>query len=192
KKHLDAGAKAVILSAPVKGGSVPTYVLSVNADQYQGEKVISNASCTTNCISPVANIMQKTYGIEKAMMTTIHGYTSDQRLHDGGHKDYRRARAAGLNIIPTSTGATLAAAEAIPELKGIFNGLAIRVPVSVGSLSDFTFLLKKDTTVEEVNELLKKEAETDNYKGIMMVTEDPLVSSDIIGNSHSSIVDLSL
>lgn len=192
KKHITAGAKAVILSAPVKEGEVPTYVLSVNADQYKDENIISNASCTTNCISPVANVMEKHFGIEKAMMTTVHGYTSDQRLHDGGHKDYRRARAAGLNIIPTSTGATIAAAEAIPALKGIFEGVAIRVPVPVGSLSDFTFLLKKETSVEEVNDILKKEAETDNYKGIMMVTNDPLVSSDIIGNSHSSIVDLSL
>jgi glyceraldehyde 3-phosphate dehydrogenase len=154
--------------------------------------VISNASCTTNCISPVAQVIQNNFGIEKVMMTTIHGYTSDQRLHDGGHKDYRRARAAGLNIIPTSTGATIAATEAIPELKGIFTGLAIRVPVPVGSLSDFTFLLKKETSVEEVNEVLKREAATDRYKGIMMTTEDPLVSSDVIGNSHSSIVDLSL
>lgn len=192
KKHLTAGAKAVVLSAPAKDGEVPTYVLSVNADKYQGENIINNASCTTNCISPVANVMQKHFGIEKAMMTTIHGYTSDQRLHDGGHKDYRRARAAGLNIIPTSTGATIAAAEAIPELKGIFNGLAIRVPVPVGSLSDFTFLLKKNTSVEEVTGILKQEAASPQYKGIMMVTEDPLVSSDIIGNSHSSIVDLSL
>ena len=192
QKHLTAGAKSVILSAPAKGGEVPTYVLSVNADQYKGETIINNASCTTNCISPVANVMQKHFGIEKAMMTTIHGSTSDQRLHDCGHKDYRRARAAGLNIVPTSTGATIAASEAIPELKGIFQGLAIRVPVPVGSLSDFTFLLKKETTVEEVNKLMKQEAESENYKGIMMVTEDPLVSSDIIGNSHSSIVDLTL
>jgi glyceraldehyde 3-phosphate dehydrogenase len=192
KKHLEAGAKAVVLSAPAKEGEVPTYVLSVNSDKYQGEKLISNASCTTNCISPVANVMQKHFGIEKAMMTTVHGYTSDQRLHDGGHKDYRRARAAGLNIIPTSTGATIAAAEAIPELKGIFEGVAIRVPVPVGSLSDFTFLLKKDTSVEEVNKILKEEAEKPEHKGIMTVTEDPLVSSDIIGNSHSSIVDLGL
>jgi glyceraldehyde 3-phosphate dehydrogenase len=192
KKHLTAGAKAVILSAPVKEGEVPTYVLSVNSEKYQGETVISNASCTTNCISPVAQVMETNFGIEKVMMTTIHGYTSDQRLHDGGHKDYRRARAAGLNIIPTSTGATIAATEAIPELKGIFTGLAIRVPVPVGSLSDFTFLLKKETTVEEVNEVLRREAGTDRYKGIMMVTTDPLVSSDVIGNSHSSIVDLSL
>lgn len=192
KKHISAGAKAVVLSAPAKDGTVPTYVISVNADQYKGETILNNASCTTNCIAPVANVMQKHFGIDKAMMSTIHGYTSDQRLHDGGHKDYRRARAAGLNIIPTSTGATIAAAEAIPELKGIFTGISFRVPVPVGSLSDFTFLLKKDTSVEEVNKVLKEEAASDQYKGIMMVTEDPIVSSDIIGNSHSSIVDLSL
>ena len=125
-------------------------------------------------------------------MTTIHGYTSDQRLQDGGHKDYRRARAAAQNIIPTSTGATTAAAKAIPELSGIFNGLAIRVPVVVGSLSDFTFLLKKETTKEEINDIFRKEAENPIYKGILEVTEDPIVSSDIIGNSASSIVDLSL
>ena len=136
--------------------------------------------------------MVDSFGVEKAMMTTIHGYTSDQRLQDGGHKDYRRARTAGQNIIPTSTGATIAASEAIPELKGIFNGLAIRVPVSVGSLSDFTFLLKRQTSKEEVNEIFKKEAQNPVYKDILEVTEDPIVSSDIIGNSHSSIVDLSL
>lgn len=192
KKHIEAGAKAVVLSAPAKEGDVPTYVLGVNSDDFKGETVVSNASCTTNCISPVASVMERHFGIEKAMMTTVHGYTSDQRLHDGGHKDYRRARAAGLNIIPTSTGATIAAAEAIPALKGIFEGLAIRVPVPVGSLSDFTFLLKKDTSVEEVNKILKEEAASEKFKGIMMVTEDPLVSSDVIGNSHSSIVDLSL
>lgn len=191
KKHIDAGAKAVVLSAPAKD-DVPTYVLAVNADQYKGENIISNASCTTNCISPVASVMEEHFGIEKAMMSTIHGYTSDQKLHDGGHKDYRRARAAALNIVPTSTGATIAAAEAIPALKGIFEGTSFRVPVPVGSLSDFTFLLKKDTSVEEVNTILKEAAASDRFKGIMMVTEDPLVSSDIIGNSHSSIVDLSL
>lgn len=192
QKHIAAGAKAVVLSAPAKEGDVPTYVLGVNSEKYTGEKVISNASCTTNCISPVAHVLEEKFGIEKAMMTTIHGYTSDQRLHDGGHKDYRRARAAALSIIPTSTGATIAAAEAIPALKGIFEGISFRVPVPVGSLSDFTFLLKKDTSIAEVNSTLKEAAETENYKGIMMVTEDPLVSSDIIGNSHSSIVDLSL
>lgn len=190
--HITAGAKSVVLSAPAKGEGVPTYVMSVNEANYQGEKVVNNASCTTNCITPVAKVIQETFGIEKAMMTTIHGYTSDQRLQDGGHKDYRRARAAGLNIVPTSTGATIAAAQALPALSGIFEGLAIRVPVPVGSLSDFTFLLKRDVTKEEVNETFKKEAENPLYKGIIAVSEDPLVSSDIIGNSHSCIVDLSL
>src|SRR3989344_7592148 len=165
KAHLTAGAKKVILSAPAKDGNVSTYVLSVNQENYKGEAIINNASCTTNCIAPVAKIMVDNFGVEKAMMTTIHGYTSDQRLQDGGHKDYRRARAAGQNIVPTSTGATIAASEAIPELKGIFNGLAIRVPVAVGSLSDFTFLLKKSTTKEEVNNIFKKEAQNPQYQG---------------------------
>lgn len=190
--HITAGAKAAVLSAPAKGEGVPTYVISVNESNYKGERIINNASCTTNCITPVAKIIETAYGIEKAMMTTIHGYTSDQNLQDGGHKDYRRARAAGLNIIPTSTGATIAAGEALPQLKGVFAGLSVRVPVPVGSLSDFTFLLKKDVTVEQVNAILKAEAEKPEYKGILAVTDDPLVSSDIIGNSHSSIVDLSL
>lgn len=193
QQHINAGAKAAVLSAPAKDGEpIPTYVVSVNDGQYQGENVISNASCTTNCITPPAKVIQEQFGIEKAMMTTVHGYTSDQQLHDGGHKDYRRARAAALNIVPTSTGATIAAAEALPPLKGIFAGLSLRVPVPVGSLSDITFLLKRDVTVQEVNDALKKEAENPNFKGILAVTEDPLVSSDIIGNSHSSIVDLSL
>lgn len=190
--HLNAGAKAAVLSAPAKGEGMPTYVISVNDSNYAGEKLISNASCTTNCITPPAKVIHDHFGIEKAMMTTIHGYTSDQRLHDGGHKDYRRARAAALNIIPTSTGATIAAAQALPALKGVFAGLAIRVPVPVGSLSDFTFLLKRDVTKEEVNQVFRQEADNPAYKGILAVTEDPLVSSDIIGNSHSSIVDLSL
>ena len=190
--HTNAGAKSVILSAPAKGGGVPTYVISVNDEKYAGENIINNASCTTNCITPVAKVIQETFGIEKAMMTTVHGFTSDQRLLDGGHKDYRRARSASLNIIPTSTGATIAAGEALPALSGIFGGLAIRVPVPVGSLSDFTFLLKKNTTKEEINKSLKEAANNPIYKGILSVTEDPLVSSDIVGNSHSSIVDLSL
>lgn len=193
--HITAGAKSVILSAPYKGDTpIPTYVLGVNSNpsgQNFSDKVINNASCTTNCISPVAKVIEDNFGIEKAMMTTIHGYTSDQRIQDGGHKDYRRARTAAQNIIPTSTGATKAAAEAIPSLKGIFNGLAIRVPVPVGSLSDFTFLLKRDTTEEEVNNLLKAASEG-SLKGILEVTTDPIVSSDIVGNPHSSIVDLSL
>jgi len=190
--HLNAGAKKVVLSAPAKDDKTVTYVLGVNDQNYKGENIINNASCTTNCIAPVARIMVDNFGVEKAMMTTIHGYTSDQRLQDGGHKDYRRARAAAQNIIPTSTGATIAAGKAIPELTGIFNGLAIRVPVVVGSLSDFTFLLKKSTTKEEIVDVFKKEAQNPRYKDILEVTEDPIVSSDIIGNSHSSIVDLSL
>ncbi|MDP2585740.1 MAG: type I glyceraldehyde-3-phosphate dehydrogenase, partial [Candidatus Levybacteria bacterium] len=174
------------------GEEIATYVLSVNDKNYKGENLINNASCTTNCVAPVAKIMVANFGVEKAMMTTIHGYTSDQRLQDGGHKDYRRARAAGQNIVPTSTGAAIATGEVIPELVGIFNGLAIRVPVVVGSLSDFTFLLKKSTTKEEVAEIFKKEAQNPIYNGILEVTEDPIVSSDIVGNSHSAIVDLSL
>ncbi len=189
--HIKAGAKHVVLSAPAKG-DVPTYVLSVNADKYNGESVINNASCTTNCIAPVAKIMVEKFGVEKAMMTTVHGYTSDQNLQDGGHKDYRRARAAAQNIIPTSTGATTAAAQAVPELKDKFAGLSLRVPVIVGSLSDFTFLLKKETTKDEINAVLTQAAENTAYKGILAVTNDPIVSSDIIGNSHSSIVDLPL
>jgi glyceraldehyde 3-phosphate dehydrogenase len=189
--HLTAGAKKVILSAPAKG-DLATYVLSVNDKNYKGENIISNASCTTNCITPVAQIMVDNFGVEKVMMTTIHGYTSDQRLQDGGHKDSRRARAAAQNIVPTSTGAAKAASLVIPELEGIFDGLAIRVPVITGSLSDFTFLLKKSTTKEEIIEIFKKAAQSARFKGILDVTEDPIVSSDIIGNPHSSIVDLSL
>lgn len=190
--HLTAGARKVILATPAKGGNVSTYVISVNDKDYKGESLINNASCTTNCVAPIAKIMASSFGVQKAMMTTIHAYTSDQRLEDGGHKDPRRARAAGINIVPTSTGATIAAGEVLPELKGIFSGLSIRVPVPVGSLSDFTFLLKKDTTAEEINAVFKEEAQKEQYKGILEVTEDPIVSSDIIGNSHSAIVDLSL
>lgn len=189
--HITAGARAVVLSAPAKD-DVATYVISVNAQDYKGENLVDNASCTTNCIAPVAKIMAETFGVEKAMMTTVHGYTSDQRLQDGGHKDYRRARAAAENIIPTSTGATEAAAKVVPSLSGKFAGLAIRVPVPTGSLADFTFLLTKETTRDEVNLVFKKEAEKTEYRGILAVTEEPLVSSDIIGDPHSSIVDLSL
>lgn len=196
QKHIAAGSKSVILSAPLKDtdSTTPTYILGVNLqkDTASIEPIVSNASCTTNSIAPVAQIVSAEFGIEKAMMTTIHGYTSDQRLQDGGHKDYRRARAAAENIIPTSTGATKAAGLAIPELKGIFDGLAVRVPVVVGSLSDFTFLVKRDTTIEEVNNALEKAASEERFKGIFTATHDPIVSSDIIGNPHSSIADLSL
>jgi glyceraldehyde 3-phosphate dehydrogenase (phosphorylating) len=181
KQHITAGAKAAVLSAPAKGEGLPTYVISVNDNEYNNENLISNASCTTNCITPPAKVISDHFGIEKAMMTTVHGYTSD-----------RRARAAALNTIPTSTGATIAAGLALPALKGIFAGLSIRVPVPVGSLADFTFLLKKEVTKDEVNQTFRQEAENPVFKGILTVTDEPLVSSDIIGNSHSSIVDLSL
>jgi len=189
--HIKAGAKRVVISAPSKD-ETKTFVISVNDQDYANEEIISNASCTTNCIAPVAKVMEEVFGIEKAMMTTIHAYTSDQELQDGGHKDYRRARASAKNIIPTTTGATQAAAKALPSLIDRFNGLSIRVPVSVGSLSDFTFLLKRDTNVEEVNEVLKNAANSDHFKKYLSVTDDPIVSSDIVGDEHSSIVDLSL
>ncbi|MBI5045295.1 MAG: type I glyceraldehyde-3-phosphate dehydrogenase [Candidatus Levybacteria bacterium] len=191
EKHIQAGARKVVLSAPAKD-DVETIVLGVNELLYKGERVLSNASCTTNCIAPVAKVMHEQFGIEKAMLTTVHGYTSDQRLQDGGHKDYRRARAAGLNIVPTSTGATKTLEKTIPELGGRFSGVALRVPVPVGSLSDFTFLLSRSTTKEEVNDTFKRLAASPEFSHILEVTEDPLVSSDIIGNPHSAIVDLSL
>ncbi|MCH8821801.1 type I glyceraldehyde-3-phosphate dehydrogenase [Patescibacteria group bacterium] len=191
--HIKAGAHRVIISAPAKGGDVGTYLIGVNAQDDKGqEQIINNASCTTNCIAPVAAIMHAKFGILKAMMTTIHSYTADQNIQDGPHKDLRRARAAAENIIPTSTGAALATTEAIPELKGLFDGTAIRVPTLVGSISDFTFLLKKKTSVEEVNNSMKEATKNPMYKDIVATTEEPLVSSDIVGRTESAIVDLSL
>ena len=192
KKHAKAGAKRVVISAPSKGGNVGTYVLGVNEADKSAE-VISNASCTTNCVAPIAAVIHGAFGVEKALMTTIHGYTDDQRLQDNSHKDLRRARAAAENIIPTTTGAAKATTETIPELKGLFDGRALRVPVATGSITDFTFVLKKKVTVEEINEAFKKAAnENALYKGILAVTEEPLVSSDIIGRDESAIVDLGL
>ncbi len=191
-QHLEAGAKRVIISAPAKGGNVPTHVIGVNEKGAGRAEVINNASCTTNCISPIAAIMQSAFGIKKAMMTTIHAYTADQNLQDGPHKDLRRARAAAENIVPTTTGAAIATTEVIPELKGLFDGLAIRVPVAVGSLSDFTFVLKKRVSIEEVNDVLIRATKQPSWKGIVEVTDEPIVSSDIIGNSASAIVDLGL
>ncbi len=191
-QHITAGAKRVIISAPPKGGGVETIVLGVNEGALSDQGVISNASCTTNCIAPVAKVISRAFGIKKAMMTTIHSYTADQNLVDGPHKDLRRARAAAHNIVPTTTGAAISTAETIPELKGLFDGLAIRVPTIDGSLADFTFLVKKKVTVEQINTALKNAARTNELKGVLEVTEDPIVSSDIIGNTHSSIVDLSL
>ncbi|MCR4279094.1 MAG: type I glyceraldehyde-3-phosphate dehydrogenase [bacterium] len=190
-KHVEAGAKRVIISAPAKGEGVPTHVIGVNEKGARnGAVVINNASCTTNCVSPIAAVLQSTFGIKKAMVTTIHSYTAGQNLVDGPNKDLRRARAAAQNIVPTTTGAAIATTEAIPELKGKFDGVSIRVPMLVVSLSDFTFLLKRKTTIEEVNNAFRKAAKNILYKGILEVTDEELVSSDFIGNSASAIVDL--
>lgn len=191
KKHAVGGAKRVVISAPAKGGNVGTYVISVN-DIKDEPEVISNASCTTNCVAPVAAVIHSKFGIEKALMTTVHAYTDDQNVQDGSHKDLRRARAAAANIIPTSTGAAIATTETIPELKGIFDGMALRVPVLTGSITDFTFVLKKNVTVEEVNQAFKDATQNPIFKGILSVSEGHLVSGDIIGTSESAIVDLPL
>jgi len=192
-QHLTAGAKRVIISAPAKGGDINTYMQGVNiAKLKRSDKIIDNASCTTNCIAPVAAIVESKWGIKKAAMTTIHAYTADQRLVDAPHKDPRRGRAAAVNIIPTTTGAAIATTKAIPALNGKFDGMSIRVPVPVGSLSDFTLFLKKKVTPEAVNSHFKKMAKHPRYKGIIDVTETPLVSSDFIGNEHSAIVDLGM
>ncbi|MBU0964023.1 type I glyceraldehyde-3-phosphate dehydrogenase [Patescibacteria group bacterium] len=190
--HITAGAKRVIISAPAKGGNVQTFVMGVNNNQVKDQKIISNASCTTNCIAPVAAILHGKFGVKKASMTTIHSYTADQNIVDGPHKDLRRARAAAQNIIPTTTGAAAATTETIPELAGLFDGLAIRVPTPIVSLSDLTILLKKKVTVEDINNAFKQAVKKPLYMGVVEVTEEPLVSSDLIGNPHTSIVDLSL
>lgn len=192
-KHLTAGARRVVISAPAKGDDVPTYVIGVNDDKISaGDDIVSNASCTTNCITPVMAILEEALGVEKALMTTVHSYTASQKLQDAPAKDLREARNAAENIVPTTTGASKAAALALPQLKGIFDGLSIRVPTPVVSLSDITFVSKKETTVEEVNAALAKAAKTDRLNGIVACTEDELVSSDYIGNSHSAIVDSKL
>ena len=193
-QHIKAGAKKVIISAPASGDGVPTYVRGINCDQIKKEKakVINNASCTTNCIAPVMAVLDETFGIEKAMMSTIHGYTADQNLQDGPHKDLRRARAAAENIIPTTTGAAKAVGEVKTNLQGIFDGMAFRVPVPTCSLSDITVVLKKDATKEQINKALIKASKTARFKDILDTTTEPLVSSDIVGNIYSSIADLSL
>lgn len=194
RAHIDgAGAKKVIISAPAKGDGADTIVLGVNDDKIDtATDVVSNASCTTNCITPVMAVLEKNFGIEKAMMTTIHSYTASQKLQDAPAKDLREARAAAENIVPTTTGASIAAAQALPALKGVFGGLSVRVPTPVVSLSDFVVVTKRDTTVEEVNNVFKEAIKQPFYQGILDATEEELVSSDYKGNSHSSIVDLKL
>lgn len=187
--HLLAGARRVVISAPAKGDGIETGVIGVK--EATGE-VLSNASCTTNCVAPVTAVMLKEFGIAKATMTTIHAYTDDQNLQDNSHRDLRRARTAGRNIIPTSTGAAIAVTETLPELKGLFDGISMRVPVSVGSISDMVFVTKRKTSVEEVNQALTAAAREERWRGILAVTNEPLVSSDIVGRRESSIVDLAL
>lgn len=193
QKHLDAGAKRVVLSAPAKGDDVPTYVIGANEDKITAQDtIISNASCTTNCITPVMAVLEEHFGVEKSLMTTVHSYTASQRLQDAPAKDIREARNAAENIVPTTTGASKAAAKALPQLKGIFDGMSIRVPTPVVSISDITFVSKKDTTVEEVNKVLAEAASSKRLEGILAYTEDELVSIDYRGNSHSAIVDAKL
>jgi glyceraldehyde 3-phosphate dehydrogenase len=189
--HLEAGAKRVLLSAPPKGTEGGIYMMGINEKEAKGEKIFSNASCTTNCVGPVAQVMVEEFGVKKAGMTTIHAVTSSQRIVDNSHKDLRRGRSILGNIIPTTTGAAAATGEVIRELKGLFDGIAVRVPIITGSLVDFTFLVKKKTTAEEVNAVLSKAARG-KFKGIMGVTDRPIVSSDIIGCDYSSLVDLDM
>ena len=187
-KHLEAGAKKVVISAPASG-DIKTVVLGVNDDTLTGdETILSNASCTTNCLAPMVKVLDDLIGVESGFMTTIHSYTSDQRLLDAPHSDLRRARSAALNIIPTSTGAAKAVGLVLPHLAGKLNGNSLRVPTPTGSATDFVVTLKGDTTVEAVNAAFKKASET-NLKGILEYTEDPIVSINIVGNPHSCIFD---
>jgi glyceraldehyde 3-phosphate dehydrogenase len=191
-KHIEAGARFVILSAPSKSDDVPTIVHAVNRSQETQAQIISCASCTTNCITPVVEIMGRRIGIKKATMTTIHAYTANQSIVDAGKKDYRRGRAGASNLVPATTGAAIATTRALPEYKGRFDGVAVRAPVPVGSLADIVFVTGRGTSVEEVNRVFTEEAASDRYRQVLAVTEEPIVSSDIIRQSHASIVDLSL
>jgi glyceraldehyde 3-phosphate dehydrogenase len=192
RKHIEAGAKKVIISAPATGEDA-TFVIGVNEHLYEPENhhVISNASCTTNCLAPLVKVFMDNFGIKNGLMTTIHAYTADQNLQDGPHSDLRRARAAAINIVPSTTGAAKAIGVVIPELKGKLDGFALRVPIPTGSITDLTLISEKAVTVEEINAAYKKAAEGE-LKGILMYTEDPIVSSDIVGDPHSSIYDSGL
>ncbi len=193
RAHINAGAKKVVISAPAKGEGAKFIVLGVNEHELTREDdIISNASCTTNCIAPVMAVLEREFGIEKSLMTTVHSYTASQRILDAPAKDLREARSAAENIVPTTTGAAIATAKVIPSLVGKFDGLSVRVPTAVVSLSDITAVLKRNTTKEEINEVFKRAAADPFYQGILTVTEEPLVSTDFKGNSHSSIVDLEL
>jgi glyceraldehyde 3-phosphate dehydrogenase len=192
-KHLAAGARKVIISAPAKGADV-TLVLGVNFGAYDPAQhdVISNASCTTNCLAPVAKVLHESFGIENGLMTTIHAYTADQRLQDMPHSDLRRARAAAVNLIPASTGAAKAIGLVMPELDGKLNGTAVRAPIPTGSIVDLTVNLQKETSIEEVNSAFEAAADKDDLEGVLAYTEDPIVSSDIVESPYSAIFDSAL
>lgn len=185
--HLRAGAKKVIISAPAKG-DVFTVVKGVNEHTYQGQDVVSNASCTTNCLAPMVKVLDDNFGVERGFMTTVHSFTADQRIVDGPHKDLRRARAAANNIVPTTTGAAVAVGKVLPHLNGKLDGMAIRVPTPDGSITDFTCELKQDVTKEQINELFRNVANS-HLKGVLRYTEEPIVSTDVLGDSHSVIFD---
>ncbi|WP_190822991.1 type I glyceraldehyde-3-phosphate dehydrogenase [Saccharopolyspora pogona] len=193
RKHVDeGGAKKVIISAPAKGEDL-TVVLGVNDDKYDGSQtIISNASCTTNCLAPMVKVLNDTFGIEQGLMTTVHAYTADQNLQDGPHKDLRRARAAAVNVVPTSTGAAKAIGLVLPELNGKLDGYAMRVPVPTGSVTDLTATVQKDVSADSVNEAFKTAAADGKLKGILKYNEDPIVSSDIVTDPHSTIFDAPL
>ncbi len=189
EKHINAGARKAILSAPAKSEEIVTLVHGVNES---GEQIISCASCTTNCITPVVEIMNRRIGVKKSIMTTTHAYTSTQSIVDAPQKKMRRGRAGAANIVPTSTGAAVATTKVLPELQDKFDGVALRVPVPVGSMADLVFMTEKSTTVEALKQIFKEEADSDRYKGIIEASEELLVSSDIIGNPHASIIDLDM
>ena len=192
--HIDAGAKRVVITAPAKDDVTPTFTPNVRTQSLKSEKITSNASCTTNSVNPVAAVMMENPGIEKAVLNTIHGYTATQGLVDGPDKkgDFRRARAAAQNIVPSTTGAAISTTKVISELEGKFDGISLRVPVISGSIIDFTFISKRNTTAEEINDIFKKAAKEKQWEGILTVTDEPLVSSDILKNPHGSIVDLGM
>jgi len=190
KPHLEAGAKRVVISAGAKDSKTPICTPNVNEEAAKKEKISSNASCTTNAITPVAAVMLENLGIKYSMLNTIHGYTASQNLVDGPSSDFRRGRAAALNITPTSTGSAIYTSEALPEMEGKFDGIAMRVPIPAGSILDFTFLSEKETTVEEVNKILKEASQKPEWKGILGVTEEPMVSSDVLQEPYGSLVDL--
>ena len=188
EKHFSGGAKKVIISAPAKDPSIPTYILGVNAEHYKGEKLISNGSCTTNCVALIVKVMEEEFGFLEAMMTTIHAYTASQRLTDGSSRDWRRGRAAAQNLVPTGTGAAKSVVAAYPQIAGRFAASAIRVPVICGSYSTFVFKIKRGTTIDEINQIFEGKAKKD-LKGLLAVSYESLVSSDIVGNPASAILD---